>query len=111
MGGPREDAGHSATTVWIFHGEDCRFASGVFADRSAGLDWVARHSLSGVVSEYEVGDGCYDLAVRQGRFRQTKPHHGSPQHVTSFSPGLDHVHVHDGHQYDHGCDGDHGDGA
>src|SRR5262245_8469333 len=92
----REETGPKTITVWIFHGEGCRFASGVFADRSTALGWVARHGLTGVVSEYEVGDGCYDLAVRQGRFRHTKPHHGSPQHVASFSPGLAHVHVRDG---------------
>ena len=62
-------------------------------------------------SQYEVGDGCHDLAVRQGRFRWSKPHHGSPQHVASFSPGLDHVHVHDGKPYDRGQTGGRGDGA
>lgn len=82
--------------VWIFHGESGQFASGVFEDKASGLEWIARHRLTGLLTEYEVGDGCYDLAVREGRFRNSKPHHGSPGHVASFSPGLDHVHVHDG---------------
>jgi hypothetical protein len=82
--------------VWIFHGETGRFASGVFSDRETGLEWVARHGLTGVLTEYEVGNGCYDLAVQQGRFRKTVPHHGSPDHVARFSPGLDHIHVRDG---------------
>jgi hypothetical protein len=87
------DVGQDGTRVWIFFGDGGRFASGVFADRAAALAWVARHSLTGVLTEYEIGDGCYDLAVRQGRFRDTKPHHGSPEHVAGFSPGLAHVHV------------------
>jgi hypothetical protein len=82
--------------VWIFHGADAPFAAGVFASRSDALGWVARHELTGIVTEYEVGGGCYDLAVEQGRFRETRPHHGTPHHVATFSPGLDHVHVRDG---------------
>lgn len=83
-------------TVWVFHGDGAPFASGVFGDREAGLEWIARHSLTGTLTEYQVGDGCYDLAVRVGRFRPSKPHHGQPSHVASFSPGGHHVHVADG---------------
>lgn len=79
--------------VWVFHGERNPFASGVFGNEADGLEWVARHGLTGILTEYEVGDGCYDLAVRQGRFINTKPHRGSADHVAAFSPGLDHIHV------------------
>lgn len=83
--------------VWIFHGQASRFASGVFPDAASGLEWVAKHGLTGILTEYEVGDGCYDLAVKQGRFRNTKLHHGTAEHVAGFSPGLGHIHVRDGH--------------
>jgi hypothetical protein len=82
--------------VWIFNGEATLFASGVFADAISGLEWVAKHGLTGILTEYQVGDGCYDLAVTQGRFRNTKPHHGTAGHVAGFSPGLGHIHVRDG---------------
>jgi hypothetical protein len=82
--------------VWIFQSEASRFASGVFTDASSGLEWIARHGLSGILTEYEVGGGCYDLAVSQGRFRDTRPHHCTAEHVAGFSPGLDHIHVRDG---------------
>jgi hypothetical protein len=94
---------HSATShnavpahVWIFHSETGRFASGVFTDQASGLVWVAQHELTGVLAEYEVGNGCYDFAVEEGRFRNTKPHHGTPEHVGTFSPGLGHIHVQGG---------------
>ena len=83
-------------TVWIFHGNAARFASGVFASRADGLAWVAKHRLSGLLSEYPIGEGCYDWAEARGRFQPSKPHHGSPDHVAGFSPSLDHVHVVDG---------------
>ena len=83
-------------TVWVFHGDGARFASGVFASRQDGLDWVAQHRLTGLLSEYPLGQGCYDSALAQGGFRPSKPHHGTPGHVAGFSPGLRHVHVVDG---------------
>jgi hypothetical protein len=46
-----------------------QIASRVFDDAAAGLAWIARHRLSVVLTEHEVGDGCYELAVLQGRFR------------------------------------------
>ncbi|GAA2559505.1 hypothetical protein GCM10010435_33410 [Winogradskya consettensis] len=79
--------------MWIFHGDAARFASGVFASREEGLAWVAKHGLTGVLSEYPLGEGCYDAAVAQGRFQPSRPHHGTPSHVAGFSPGLDHVHI------------------
>lgn len=83
--------------VWIFHGTGSHFASGVFTDRQQGLAWIARHRLTGILTEYPVGDGCYDIAVRDTHFTPSKPHHGTPAHVAGFSPGhTDHIHVRDG---------------
>ncbi|WP_199509232.1 DUF7710 domain-containing protein [Nucisporomicrobium flavum] len=83
--------------VWVFHGEDARFASGVFEDCDTALQWVDRHRLTGIVTEYPLGVGCYDLALAQGGFRPTKPHHGTPVHIAGFSPRGRHIHVRDGH--------------
>jgi hypothetical protein len=41
--------------------------------RPLGLGWIARHGLTGILTEYEADDGCYDLAVYAGRFRDSKP--------------------------------------
>lgn len=84
-------------TVWIFHGADAEFAAGVFADKAEALAWIKRHQLTGVLTEYPVGDGCYDIALRDRHFIPTKPHHGSPAHVAGFSPSTTtHIHVQDG---------------
>jgi hypothetical protein len=88
--------------VWIFHGATASFASGVFAHRDQGLEWIAKHRLTGVLTEYPVGDGCYDIAMRAGHFSPSQPHHGTSAHVAAFSPGYtDHVHVRDGAIDDH----------
>ncbi|MDG4820287.1 hypothetical protein O7635_00175 [Asanoa sp. WMMD1127] len=83
-------------TVWVFHGEGARYAAGVFASAADGLAWAASHGVSGLLTEYTLGDGCYDLAVREGSFRPSRPHHGTPAHVAAFSPSLAHVHIVDG---------------
>lgn len=80
-------------TVWIFHGDGAHFASGVFESEEQGLSWCLRHKLSGTLTQYEIGDGCYDIAVRNGSFHPSKQHHGSPSHVATFSPSLWHVHI------------------
>jgi len=83
--------------VWIFHGDDARFAAAVFAAKDEALAWAERHRVTGVLTLYPVGDGCYDIAVKEKRFHPSKPHHGSPRHVAQFSPGwTEHIHLDDG---------------
>jgi len=74
------------THVWIFHGDQARYASGVFLDQATALAWIERHALTGILTQYPAGDGCYHVAIRDGSFRPTKPHHGTPGHVAGFSP-------------------------
>lgn len=88
----------SARTVWIFHGDEARHAAAVFDTEADGARWIASHKLTGILTEYPVGDGCYDIAVGEGHFHPTKPHHGTPSHIAAFSPGWTrHVHFQDGH--------------
>lgn len=83
--------------VWIFHGENASFASAVFQDKAHALEWAGKHHLTGTLTEYPVGDGCYDIAVANGDFTPHKPHHGSPRHIATFSPsGTEHIHLRDG---------------
>lgn len=84
-------------TVWIFHGKHARYASAVFETADDGLAWAAEHRVTGILTEYQYG-GTYDAAVRQGRFRPSKPHHGTAEHVAGFSPGLTHIHLTEGAQ-------------
>ena len=88
--------------VWVFHGDGARHASGVFATKDDALAWVEHHRLTGLLTEYPVGVGAYDDAVAKGRFKPTREHHGTPEHIARFSPGhtehmhLDHGRVDDG---------------
>ncbi len=79
-------------TVWIFHGDRARHASGVFDTLEAGLAWAAEHHVTGILAEYPHG-GAYDVAVNEGRFTPSKAHHGTADHVAAFSSGLRHIHL------------------
>jgi hypothetical protein len=68
----------------------------VFETADAGIAWAAEHGLSGLLTEYPFG-GAYDTAVDECRFTPSKPHHGTADHIVAFSPGLDHIHLTDGH--------------
>jgi integrase len=57
-------------------------AAAVFDTAEAGLSWAAEYLLTGILSEYPYG-GAYDIAVREGRFAPSKPHHGTADHVGS----------------------------
>ena len=83
-------------TVWIFTGGG-RFPSAVFETAEAGLAWAGEHRVTGILAEYAFG-GAYDVAVREGRFTPSKPHHGSADHVAGFGPGLRHIHLSDAHR-------------
>lgn len=78
--------------VWVFRGEEARLASGVFTDRDTALQWVGRHQLTGVITQYPLGVGCYDLALAEGSFYPSKSHRAA-----GFSPSGHHIHVLDGH--------------
>ncbi|MFI7080446.1 hypothetical protein ACIBO1_24385 [Micromonospora sp. NPDC049903] len=84
------------STVWIFQGDRARHAAGVFDTREAGLAWAAAHHVTGTLAEYPHG-GSYDVAVTEGRFTPSRAHHGTADHVATFSPGLRHIHLTTGH--------------
>jgi hypothetical protein len=90
------DSGPRRSTVWIFHGDRARYASAVFDTMDAGLAWAAEHRVTGILTEYPFA-GAYDVALSEGRFTPSKPHHGTADHVAGFSPGLRHTHFTDGH--------------
>lgn len=94
---PADTPNTGRARVWIFHGDGAPFASAVFHNKTTALTWIAHHHVTGILSQYPLGDGCYDIAVAEGRFTPTKPHHGNPQHIARFSPGAEHIHVRGGH--------------
>ncbi len=57
------------STVWIFVAPRATFPSGVFRSLEQAEEWIARHRLSGVATEYPIGFGAYDWAISTGAFK------------------------------------------
>jgi hypothetical protein len=80
-------------TVWIFQGDGARLPSAVFPTRSAAETWIKAHRLSGLLTEYPLGESVYDWAVRHGHFVPRTPEHSSAKFVAGFtSAHLPHAH-------------------
>lgn len=83
--------------VWIFNGENSRFASAVFSDIEKAKAWILQNKLSGVLTLYPLDIGSYDWAVEKGYFKPQEPKHESPEFIGKFtSASQEHYHFEDG---------------
>lgn len=81
---------HLERHVWVFTSGR---TSGVFTSLRRAETWIGHHQLSGTLSAYPLDEGVYDWSVRNGYFKPSKPHHGTPEQVARFdSAFLPHVH-------------------
>ncbi|WP_189642153.1 DUF7710 domain-containing protein [Deinococcus piscis] len=72
-------------SVWVFHGQGARFASGVFTSKDLAEVWIRKHKLEGVLIEYPLDTGVYDWVVKRGSFTPAKEHHKSPEFIGRFT--------------------------
>lgn len=87
----------SESIVWVFVAPQAVFPSGVFHTLEQAEEWILRHQLSGLLTEYPVGVGVYDWATSSGMF---KPRPGKVIDATFIgrftSAGMAHHHYEDG---------------
>ncbi|PSL26372.1 DUF7710 domain-containing protein [Chitinophaga ginsengisoli] len=85
--------------IWVFHGINGRFASGVFTERKLAKEWIFLHKLTGVLTAYPVNIGVYDWAISSGIFTQKREEHSTPEFIGRFTAGgQEHFHYEDGIQ-------------
>jgi hypothetical protein len=88
---------HAAGSVWVFTGEGGQFPAGVFLAREHGEQWIGRHGLTGMLTEYPVGVAVYEWAIENGYFAPQGEEHKSPKFIARFtSARLSHAHYEDG---------------
>lgn len=86
-------------SVWVFHGINGRFTSGVFESKSLAVEWIAKHKLSGTLTEYPLNTGAFDWATDLGYFIPKKDGHKTPEYIGKFSSASqDHYHYTDGQE-------------
>ena len=87
----------SQPEVWIFHGVNGRFSSGVFNSRHLAEQFIAKHLLTGTLTKYPLNVGVYDWAVQNGYFIAAKPQHDTPEFIQAFTTASqEHYHYENG---------------
>jgi hypothetical protein len=83
--------------LWVFNEEHSNFAGGIFRNKAAAEEWIAKHRLSGTLTLYPVDVGVYDLFIAKGWFKPKQPKHYSPRFIGGFTQASqDHDHYENG---------------
>lgn len=72
-------------SVWLFHGEDSNFTSGVFTNRTLAESWINQYKLTGILTLYPMNKGVYDWAMEEEIFTPTKEHQHKAEFIQKFS--------------------------
>ncbi len=88
-------------SIWIFHASGAQFAGGAFHDVASAEAWIAKHRLTGLLTAYPVGEGCFDWAIRTGKSgmkeEKMKQKSDDPVFIGGFtSASQEHFHYEDG---------------
>ena len=59
-------------TLWVFHGEGGRFASGVFSNLELATVWISQNKLTGLLTEYPCDMAVYYWAIENDFFEAKK---------------------------------------
>ena len=83
--------------IWIFHGENAKFSSGVFTERHLAELWIRENKLSGLLTLYPVNVGVYQWSIANNLFQPKKEHELSSAFVQKFtSAAQEHYHYGNG---------------
>jgi hypothetical protein len=86
-----------ATSVWVFHGDNRRFSSGVFRTFELADSWVKLNKLTGVLTEYPLDKGVYDWSVENKLFEVKKDSQKTSAFIQTFtSASQQHFHYENG---------------
>lgn len=85
------------TWIWVFNGNNSRFASGVFSSREKAETWIQEKQLSGILTAYPLDLGVYDWALDNGFFKPKREDQRSAEFIGRFScANQPHVHYEEG---------------
>jgi len=75
--------------VWVFVSAGSRytFPSGIFSTLRMAEEWILKHELTGMLTEYPLDSGVYDWAVAKGYY-QTKPADNKKRDMASLIGGF-----------------------
>lgn len=81
--------------VWVFNAAGGPFPGAVFSSPERAEAWIAKHSLTGVLTAYPLDQGVYEWVVAKGFFRPKREM--APGFAGRFSLAYqEHYHYEDG---------------
>jgi hypothetical protein len=84
-------------SIWVFNGDKSRFSSGVFSSQEKAEESIAKHKLSGILTEYPIDILVYEWAIINEYFKPKHDYHTTPKYKQSFtSLRQEHFHYEDG---------------
>ena len=87
-------------TVWVFHGANSPFSSGVFSSLAKAEEWIKRNKLCGVLTEYQLDESPYDWAISNNFFEVKRVDQSTADFIQKFtSASQEHYHFENG-EYD-----------
>ncbi|WP_160154126.1 hypothetical protein [Microbulbifer sp. ALW1] len=83
--------------IYVFHGSGAQFCSAVFNCRDKAEEWIAKNTLSGMLTAYPLNQGVYDWALAKEYFTPKKDYHKESKFIGSFtSASQEHYHYENG---------------
>ena len=96
-----EEVKISMNSVFVFQGAKCRFANAVFSTKSTAESWIAKHSLTGLLTEYEADNPAFDQRLKEGTLPKgireaLKREKSSASVIETYVDGARHSHYYPG---------------
>src|SRR5262245_30290043 len=83
--------------IWVFNGEKAATPAAVFSTKALAEEWIALHSLTGMLTGYPLDESAYDWAIRTAGFKPKSDRWKTPEAIGSFSSAYQpHEHYRDG---------------
>jgi hypothetical protein len=83
--------------IWLFHGANGRFSSGVFSSKQKAEEWINKWSLSGILTKYPIDIGVYEWAIELNLLKISKGEQTQPEFIQRFTTASqEHVHYENG---------------
>jgi hypothetical protein len=84
-------------SIWVFNGNNSHFPSGVFSSQEKAEESIAKHKLSGILTEYPMDMLVYEWATTNEYFKPKRDDQRTPKFMQTFTSAVQkHFHYEDG---------------
>jgi hypothetical protein len=83
--------------IWIFHGNEAQFCSGVYEELKQAETFIKKYSLSGILTKMPLNKSVYEWTIEKGFFEPKRDYQHSSKFIQNFTSAyLEHYHYQNG---------------